>query len=746
MKTNTTLKSLLGTPILIAIIAFTTITAITANSTELVRNGNFDQVLVDWGVDDALGSWIPYEHPGGTVNLHPSSPNGYVGTIISQPLNVNGIANQTVDISIDLGCDWNPPEGNSIALYLEYIDNGGVRQRAKVINPDNLTIPVGSLDTYTASYTFPPEAVLLAGIAIDKLYSGSIRADNISLASSTLSTGPIPHLKSITPTAIAYGNTVEIKGNSFGSSQGRVFIGQSTNGVTVQSWTSNLIVALVTNACTGGNIQVDALGPRTCEKRNLDITSPHFLVDVSLDNNIALAGQQLQIGVRANFAGGFTTTTGVQFKVTEAPLAGTFLPNPVMRDGGSLLTFDTTGLTNGMHTFTVCGIETNSPDRTKEFTLDIRSVGNLECTIGTNSLDGYAFSNQTPVTATTTLTDTLGNDITYNIPKATWTSSSPTIIDVFQEYTPWGSLYLLPHTTGSATIQATLPNGSNYNFAVTVTVPADPYVIAHYCTSATMSNDPTETNELFFHASGPMSYYSYSISDLGVNTGNSYWNGDNSSHTYEFTLYANEKPGTYMFHSSGTVSGENISDGCLLHVVNNPTTGMIKGHLSLFDIDRPGAGGFLYFYDTNGVLQFTRDIWEWTFNYTLPSIPPGNYKLCYELDAELSQWFPNATNYITADTVTIVAGSTLENVNFTFSSSDEPIPPPPISSSLCHTGTVFSFSVQTTNGLNYDFQKSANLKDGSWFTLEQIWGDNTSKLLEDTNAVDSMSFYRVLSK
>jgi len=77
---------------------------------ELVQNGSFDQILVDWQVNESLGSWSPYEYPGGTINLHPSTVEGYSGQIICQALNAPGIANQTVSVAIDLGCDWAPPD------------------------------------------------------------------------------------------------------------------------------------------------------------------------------------------------------------------------------------------------------------------------------------------------------------------------------------------------------------------------------------------------------------------------------------------------------------------------------------------------------------------------------------------------------------------------------------------------------------------------------------------------------------
>jgi hypothetical protein len=722
--------------------------AMTASSAELVVNGGFDEVLVNWSVDDALGSWIPYEHPGGTVSLSPDVM-AYTGPVISQSLNVPGIASQSVNISVDIGSEWGLSEGQSIAIRLEYMDSGGNRQSAIVINPNNILVPSGGMQSFSASYTFSADTDRLVGISIERLEDvWGARVDNISVTSSTLTPGPVPHLARVWPQAVEYGQTVLIKGNEFGSTAGAVRIGGTTNGVSVQSWTANAIEVLIGTACTGGNVEVDALGPRTCEKRNLGITSPHFLLELSPENTVATAGQPVQVSVRTQFREGFATMDGVLLSVPEAVSGSAFSPVPVMADGGSLLTLDTTGLSAGIHTFTVQAAESNSPLRSAQFSVDIREVADI-----TLSADGSTFTEQAPVMPTATITDTLGNDISDTIPKLSWSTGDPSVLEVFEEQTPWGSLYLLPHSTGSSTVRATLPGGSYYEFNVNVAIPAEPRVEVHTCTSTTMSNNPAETNQLYFLASGPMTYYSYGISDLGVISHDGYWNGDNSSHTYDFTLSDNEKPGVYMFTSGGTVGGVSVSDGCLLNVVNDLATGMVKGHISQFggDMFGHGANGSLEFYDDSGNLVFSRTIWEWTSNYTVPRIPPGTYKLRFVPDSfssssPLPQWFPNATTNSEAAVVTVTAGGTQENINFTVSPADSAAGDPPLTDppSYAPATGALSYSIQTTANSNYDFLKSASLKDGSWYLLNTIWGDGNSAVVEDTNATSSVGFYRVV--
>jgi len=723
----------------IAAFAAAALTTGTANSTELVTNGDFSQVLVGWSVAENFSSWIPYQFPAGTISLQPQSQD--LGTLISQTLDVTGIASQPVGVSIDLKADWDHSAGDGIAVYLEYIDSAGDRQRAKVLYPDNATVPSDNFGNFSTSFIFPADAVRLVSVAIDKEDDEWMSADNVSITSPTLSVDPIPHLQTISPTGIAYGSTLAISGSNFGSTPGTVFIGGTTNGVVVQSWTPGLIQVLIGDACTGGNVQVDALGPRTMEKRNLSIISPHLTLSVSPETTIATAGQQVEIAVRTAFIAGYTGT--VQLAVSEAPSAAVFSPNPVTGDGGSLLKFDASGLTPGIHTYTLQGQGSDGSTNTGSFNIDIREIDTFTC-----SADGVTYSNQTPVELNTTLTDTLGNDVTYDLPKVVWTSGNPTVAEVYQDSSPWGFPYLLPHSSGSTYIRATLPDGSYYDFNFTVDISTLPTVVAHSFSLSTMSNDPEVTNELYFATSTPMTGRSWSVSGLtGMTSVNSYYNGDQTANTMLFTLGHDTSPGTYMFTSSGTIPGGGVSSGCLLNVVADPAYGVIKGHVAQFGGEMMhGASGTMEIYDAvTGLPAFTNQVWSYTAAYTLLSIPPGNYKLNFSSDFGLNQWYPNATNYMDAATVTVVAGSTVDQINFTLAPSSEPVPDPSVSTPPSYdaaTGT-FSFGVQTDNGLNYEFRKSATLEEGSWFILQTIWGDGTSVVVEDTNTTGSVGFYRV---
>ncbi|MCF7707638.1 MAG: IPT/TIG domain-containing protein [Verrucomicrobia bacterium] len=711
---------------------------------ELLTDGEFDSVLEYWSVDPALESWIPYDHVSGAISLDPPVMD-YRGVIVSQPLNVEGVANKTVQVSLDVaGPDWGGLlPGSVAAVELEYMTLAGDRETVTVLSPDNALVPDGSFATFSDSYLFPADADRLVGFQI-LLTSGDygVLVDSASLTSSEgLVAGPIPVLQSISPPSVAYGETVTVNGSNFGSEADTVYVDGKTNGVTVQTWTETAVTVLVDSVSNGGMLSVEVDGTMTLRRRELSVSSPHFFVEAQSKSPVVIAGQQIEVDVFAIFENGFTPTNGVTMSVPGYPTA-TFSRNPMMTEGGSVLYFDTTGMSTGIHTVVISAVETSLPPREVSFQVDVREVAS--CTL---DVDGTTFTSQDPVTASLQIMDTLGNDITDDLPKPVWSSSAPAQINVFQEPSLWGSLYVLPHATGSAVLQAVLPDGTATNFSVSSSIPASPSILSHHFMDPIMSNDPNSTNMLVCLASDPMTYYSYSVSDLGLETHDSWWNGDNSQHTYEFTISENTKPGKYLFQSSATTTNGVAGDGTLLTVVNNPSTGLINGHVAVFGADSMhGVNGTMEFYDASGgSLLFSRMISEFTFDYTLPSIPPGSYKLRLLYNDVDEQWYANA-NSNTASTVVISAGAVANNIDFTYFDSGDPLPDPEIAvppSFDSATGT-FGFGVQTDSGENYQVLKSSTLNEGSWYLLESIWGDGSVANISDTNTQSSAAFYRVI--
>ena len=198
-----------------------------------------------------------------------------------------------------------------------------------------------------------------------------------------------------------------------------------------------------------------------------------------------------------------------------------------------------------------------------------------------------------------------------------------------------------------------------------------------------------------------------------------------------------------MIRSTATVDGANVSDGYLIRIVNDPATGQVEGRVAVFsNAFGHGASGFMHFHDAAGSLLFSRQVWSHSANYALVGVPPGQYKLRFEADSGGLGWYPNADSN-TAETVTIAAGATVPDINFTFGSG--PVTPDPeiVGAPGQTPGGGFGFSVQSEFDKGYQFRKSTTLRDGSWFVLGSFWGDGSVVDLEDTNTA-SHAFYRVV--
>lgn len=244
---------------------------------ELIRNGGFNEILVDWTVPAALAGDSPYVHeaPGGYLSFS-LQDFGYQGTLLRQNLNVPSIANQTMIASIDMKSRWEFPDSDTIELSLEFsLSNGSIAQETVVI-PDNSMIVNSSFTTVSESFTFPADAERLLALTIEKVGDGSYFGDNVSLTSS-LTPEVLPILGQVSPSQVTYGDTVQINGSGFGAIQGSVLISDSEAGVVINSWSDTLIEMTVNDPCGGGLTSVVLPNKvRTGESRNIEITSPHF--------------------------------------------------------------------------------------------------------------------------------------------------------------------------------------------------------------------------------------------------------------------------------------------------------------------------------------------------------------------------------------------------------------------------------------------------------------------------------------
>jgi hypothetical protein len=733
---------------------------LSTRAAEVVRNGNFDQVLVGWSLADALGNEIPYDAALGAANLHPNSLDySYRGSILAQPLNVPVSAGNTFEISVDLRAAWTAPTGKTVAIYLEYLDGTSSRHRVKVLNPDNSAISDSAWTNFKATHPAPAGMTWLVGITLDKESEGAFLADNISVLSPSAG-GPVPQLGPVTPSA-PYGGTVVILGDHFGSTPGRVTLGGSSDGVSIQSWTPQQIVIGINDPCAGGKLMVEAAGVRTWQPRHVAVSSPFYTLNIQPAKVIATPGQKVKLPVFAGFRNGFEPVEGVQFSVpgydsTVVQFSGT----PVLHKGGTLMTFDTTTLTAGVHELTVQSTGGGLLPRTASFTIDLRQVSKVELFYYQDSnkipLEGANFTAQGKVDLVFEVTDGNGKEITWDIPPLPLTSSNPTALGIFLDPMPWGGNSLLMHGTGAAVLTATTPDGTVWNTSVGATIPAAPKFVSGGFFNFPMSNAPDTTNYFTVEATSAMSSVSWGYSTLGASIQDTLWGSGNLSFSGSFVLNEAAKPGSYLFHASARVNGTDITTSRILQVVNAPGTGMIRGHVAQLggEMHGHGATGTLEFYDAStGTKLFEQFIWEWSNDYTAVHVTPGIYKLRWVPQGHGSglpepQWYPNAASLAQAQPLQVQANLLAENVNFFLAPSDAPLPPPQITGQpvLDSQTGVFALTISTDESIEYELQKSLTLQEQSWWPVSWCYGDGQPQTLQDSVMNAPFGFYRVLRK
>lgn len=723
-----------------------------SNATELLSNGQFDQVLVDWTVPQELDPWIPYNHPAGTVSLNPSVGD-YMGTLLGQPLNVTGIAGQTVTGSIDLGAEWALSEGNTFVVYVTYLDDAGAKHREALIRPANAAIPAGSMATFTGNFTFPGNAAKLVGLEVDRETWGDADADNLSLTSPTLTAGPVPHLDAVSPATVAYGQSFTITGTGFGGPTApEVLLNGGADGLQVTGWTDTSITVAVSSPAASGTLEVNVGGTAACERRQVAISSPHCLIKPGETSFHTIAGIPVTLPVWVDMRNGFAPVGGVDLQVMKGTVPVTTVTAPaVTRSGGALVTIPPGALTAGPNRLSIrpVGGGFSGAESFFDVFLEVAASGSF-------LFDGAP---QASVTATKQgkiwfflqLSDASGNPL-ESFPPAVWTSTNPVVCEVHTD-PQWGGTELLIHTTGTATITGSTPDGRTYDLPVTVTLPETPVILTWNAQYPTMDNSGTTENKLFAALDVPM--YSTSVGySNGFDVGGSVWGAENKSITWDFTTTPGMAPGTYLFN----LSAASLQRSVKVTVVNAADKGMVTGKV----VNLEGGGehhmhlmGTLEFYDAGGNKVTPgageEDLFISAFGtdaYQAAYLDPGVYRVRWvDQMSGAAQWWPNANTFADAAPVTVVAGGVAPGINF-FTGGSTAASPPTLAGQTTYDAAshTFGIPVQTVEGVSYELQRSDSMREGTWFTVAEIWGDGTAQTLRDTTATGPKGFYRVLRK
>ena len=154
---------------------------VNASTLQGLQNGSFEDGMSHWTINPALDPWDPLVDIGTNkyVSLHP--PGQFNGMLFYQDISIGGVGGNNYTTSLKLQ-KISAPAGNTVAVYLDYIDAENATQQVKVLNPSNDDIGFGEWGVVSGTYQLPSDAVMLTKLSVFKEGFGEIYADDICLA------------------------------------------------------------------------------------------------------------------------------------------------------------------------------------------------------------------------------------------------------------------------------------------------------------------------------------------------------------------------------------------------------------------------------------------------------------------------------------------------------------------------------------------------------------------------------------
>jgi len=736
---------------------------------ELLRNGSFAGGMDGWKVNPALPGWNPWF--SGEVALHPPSYS-FNGMLFYQNLNVAGVSGKTLTVSLSLQNAY-ALAGNAIAVDLDYATAGGQIKRLEVLNPDNASVPM-VYSNVTADFTLPAEASKVVRLSIVKKNNGQFSTTNVSLAGVGLTAGNVPVITS-TSTACGYYHSstnsglLTITGHDFGAAAGQVLIGTAPAGAVgrsvispaaqVVSWSVTQAVVSVVEPMRSGSIYLMADSVESDGDLSFGVLSPNFTVDMVNPDITVVRGETASVLLHVAFLNGFQTAGGVSFMLTD-PQCTWRASQPLFRSGGYSLDLDTSTLTNGVYSGVAQSLS-ETYARFTPFTLHVVGITNINFYSSSGSpITSLLVTNQNEFTYTIDyqLVDSTGQPYVSatvgppQLPPVTVTSDNPGVVmTVAGNFGP----RFFAVNDGSANLTFATPDGFSKSLPVTVGITMSPRFLVGSISPGVADNSGLSTNTIYWQGTIYPSWRSYegnsSFSFDGVVP-----NPDNHSTSWTFGVPAGTPPGTYLFNSSFDGYSSSANRFVTLTVANVSSRGQIAGQILVVD-----SGGSYMMQEINGNLELyndatgagvvTNNISNFnTSAYNIGYIQPGSYRVRFVPMYSLSgpQWYPNATSFAQAATVTVSAGQTATNINFYLA----PIPTPPPNFLLpwpaAHRpgvpGSDWDFGLGTTvSGVTYYLEYKDSLGDAQWTIAQTITGDGGPGILADKAASSPQRFYRL---
>jgi len=697
----------------------------------LIQNGGFGGNLNDWVVNPAVQTgtppWTPLIGSGPWVSLHPQT-YGFVGTILYQNLNLTNVAGKSFTVGMKLTRVSAPMDGETVAVWVTYVNATGGLQRIKVLHPANSTIETNT--PVTGTFALPEGAQRLVKLELAKENDGEFHATDVTLWADGVTVNPLPQLTGLSATSGAYGTTLTLSGANFGSTPGSVKIGGVSANVV--SWTDTRIDVALAAPVPSGPVLVNVGQVESNLSPVFYVTSPYYTMTLLNPSLKVIKGQAAEFLLRSDFFNGFTTA-GINLGLQggdASTLAGkaTFLPVPVKGAGGTMLKIDTSSLGAGTYS---TEIQANNGGQ-------ILPVGTFNLQVVTVSdIRFYEMDySQTPAVKNYFTTKTvmkqgqfyanaevIGSDgqIFAGDPGLVRLTEVPAAAPRLGIYdSMWGSdLYAL--WNGSTTLRATAPDGVYRDLGITVNYPTDSYISSIGLSGATGTSGipPVYNNRseaLYWYAQGTTGLGWIGISTAGLmNFDNDFLDKlvrsqDGLSASSTFNLL--NRPvdiGTAIL--SVATNDSNATAAIPLTTVNAPGTGLMAFGIRSLD---PMAFAEMFqvsFFNTEGQLQFSRQVFAMHHMGYKPvlvgNIPPGTYKILFapENPNVKPQWWPNAMDIAGAAPVTFTADQTTGDIYF-FAS------PQPTGATLTLTPPVQNLT--STQAVTGSVSVTASTPDLAW--------------------------------
>ncbi|MCX7771094.1 MAG: IPT/TIG domain-containing protein [Proteobacteria bacterium] len=681
-----------------------------AGAVEVIQNGNFENGLNYWNIFENVDYDMPPlvepipESGDYKLSLHPN-PN-YFGLVVYQPLNITNVSGKTLTLSMNITNVWNVTMGSTVCAYVAYVTttNNVVEQKLACFQNSSINEPDKLV---TATYNMPSTGVKkIIGLGLSKEDYGEFLVDNISLnISGTPTIGPLPKITGIDKERGPYGTTLTITGVNFGNTQGLtsiVSIGNSQDGITVLSWSSNQVIIKINDPAIDGSVVVVNDFVSSNNDKKFKITSPYY--HVSLDNTFKtyIKGSIAKFFLNTIFENGYSTITGINYSLdpetTHSAITNSivsFKNVPVKIEGGAVLEINTANLNPGIYQIGVLADDGVLQKRESGvFILEVVRIGNIKLYYADSEVTGNSINvnKQYSFNLFYEVLDTSGRTI---YPPSfmekldiSIQSSNENLLTVYKQF--WGEQFFA-NDNGSPTLTFRTPDGYTRTLTVNISVANEPKVTVLGIVPDQIINDPNGSfGQSFVYTANhnttgtEVGWGIYGIYNVDWSDMNVYWGTNSAVAGGTWIIRGNQDINYEGYVMPIKIGNALVTGACYgaggsnfvervkkLYIINTPGTAMVSGQ----PIPAGGFGEYFYleFYDLQGNFLFPRLAESMHFTpFKVGFIPPGLYKVKFVFRGNAKDyWYPNSYTFEDAQVINL-SGNQDFNLPYVIATEDYP--------------------------------------------------------------------------